>query len=197
MLKKIAVGHGIQNYTCESTTASEAKGQGAVAVLYDVTSLYPGTRRTGISQRDWDSLPSKVLWNKPLPLNKLAGTKYGADPKKPFPDPADLRVHDIGTLKFLGHHFFDSGSTPLFDLSTAGLKAVVGKDGQINAPPNADKGILGTGAVQWLLLGDRGASQGVKAVYRVITVGGVAQACSVAGAGVQSVPYTTYYWFFG
>ncbi|KAL2134545.1 hypothetical protein VTI74DRAFT_11517 [Chaetomium olivicolor] len=196
VLKKIAIGHGIQNYSCESIT-STSKATGAVAVLYDATSLYPGTKRSGISQRDWESLPSRLLWNKPLPLNKLAGTKYGADPEKPFPDPADLRLQGMPTVKFLGHHFFDINSIPVFDLSAAGLKAIVGKTGNVNAPSRADKGILGTGAVQWLELADKGESQGLKLVYRVITAGGVQQACSVAGAGVQSVPYTTFYWFYG
>jgi hypothetical protein len=53
--------------------------------------------------------------------------------------------------------------------------------------------------VQWLQLDDNGTggSKGVTSVYRVITAGGAAKACSVAGVGTQSVPYTTYYWFFG
>jgi hypothetical protein len=87
----------------------------------------------------------------------------------------------------------------VFDLSAAGLKAVVKKVGNVSAPAKADKGIIGTGAVAWLKLDDNeaGQSQGLTSVYRVITAGGNPQACSVAGVGVQSVPYTTYYWFFG
>ena len=124
---------------------------------------------------------------------------FGADPANPFPEPSSLRLHSLPEIKFLGHHFFDAQSTPTFDLKIANLKASVAKTGAVDAPRNADKGILGTGAVSWLELGDngKGLSQGVSKVYRVITAGGVAQKCEVAGAGAQSVPYTTYYWFYG
>ncbi|AEO63637.1 66dc3f2b-ac7a-4d02-9e8d-36cfa77808f6 [Thermothielavioides terrestris] len=198
VLKKIAVGHGIQNYTC-SSTAANASATGALAVLYDVTSFYPGTEKTGISQPVWDHLPSDLLWRTPLPLNKLSGSQFGADLTNPFPAPADLRLPGLSTLKFLGHHFFDSAGVPTFDLSAAGLKAVVKKTEQVDAPSNADKGLTGSGAVQWLQLIDNGAgkSVGVSVVYRVLTAGGNPEACSVAGAGSQSVPYAAYYWFFG
>ncbi|KAL2196049.1 hypothetical protein P885DRAFT_69669 [Corynascus similis CBS 632.67] len=198
-VKKIAVGHGIQNYTCGATTDNSV-ATGAVAVLYDVTSFYPGTRRTGIRPDLWDSLTSKLLWDTPLPLNKLPGSEYGADPNKPFPSPVpDLKLGGVPAAKFLGYHFFDSNSIPLFDLSSAGLKAAVGKVDSKTAPGNADKGILTTGAVAWLKLDDNGegVSQGVTSVFRVITAGGSPQSCAVAGAGVQSVPYAAFYWFYG
>lgn len=69
----------------------------------------------------------------------------------------------------------------------------------VAAPEGADKGILGTGAVDWLELGDSGIglSDGLSVVYRVITAGGAPQPCSVVGPGEQSVPYTTYYWLYG
>jgi hypothetical protein len=198
VLKKIAIGHGIQNYSCTSTTGNFS-ATGALAVLYDATSLYPGTRKTGLNQQKWDSLPSNLLWNSALPLNKLPGSTYGADPTKPFPDPADLTLQGLPKIKFLGHHFFDAKGVPVFDLSAAGFKAVVKKVDAVAPPSNADVGIVGSGAVQWLQLDDNLSGQcvGVKTVYRVITAGGNAQACSVAGVGVQSVPYTTFYWFYG
>jgi hypothetical protein len=198
VLKKIAIGHGIQNYTCD-TTASSAVATGALAVLYDATALYPGTKNTGLSQSVWDGAPSKLLWSSALPLNKLAGSTYGADATKPFPAPADLKVQGLPNIKFLGHHFFDITGVPVFDLSAATLKAVVKKVGSIAAPATADKGILNTGAVAWLKLDDNGTAQstGLSTVYRVVTAGGNPQACSVAGAGTQSVPYATFYWFFG
>jgi hypothetical protein len=87
----------------------------------------------------------------------------------------------------------------MFDVTTAGLKASVTKRINLAAPNGADKGILNTGAVDWLELGDsgKGLSQGLSIVYRVVTAGGAPQPCSVAGVGLQSVPYTTYYWFYG
>jgi len=199
VVKKIAVGHGIQNYTCGATT-DNSTATGAVAVLYDVTSFYPGTPKTGIRQDLWDSLPPKLLWDTPLPLNKLVGSTYGADPNTPFPDPtADLKLQDVPAAKFVGHHFFDISGVPTFDLAAAGLEAVVGKVDGKTAPLDADKGILSTGAVAWLKLDDtgKGLSQGVTSVFRVVTAGGNAQSCSVAGVGVQSVPYAAFYWFFG
>lgn len=63
--------------------------------------------------------------------------------------------------------------------------------------------MLETGAVDWLELSDngRGLSKGVSTVYRVVTAGGVAQACSASGANangtVFSVPYVAQYWFYG
>lgn len=197
MLKKIAVGHGIQNYTCDSTTVNVTSG-GALAVLYDITSFYPGTQKTGLSQQDWNELPSKLLWRTPLPLNKLAGSQYGADPNNAFQPAADLRGPGLPNVKFLGHHYFAPGGIPVFDLSAAGLKATVKKTDGLTAPSSADKGITGSGAVAWLQLVDDGTngSQGVSVVYRVLTAGGNNKACS-EGAGPQSVPYAAYYWFFG
>ena len=165
---------------------------GALAVLYDATSLYPSTPGTGISQKTWDDLPSRVLWNEPLPLNKLAGSKYGADEANPFPEPSNLRLHGLPAIGFLGHHYFDSSSIPTFDLTAAGLIASVKKLNSINAPSCADKGMVKSGAVPWLHLGDsdNGRSRGLSIVYHVITAGGAAEACSEAGVGVQSVPYS-------
>lgn len=198
VLEKIAVGHGIQNYSCADPTGDFATA-GALAVLYDVTSLYPGTAKTGITQKMWDHLPSDVLWNEPIPLNKLIGSKYGADPMQPFRQRADLKHQGLPSVKFLGHHYFDSAGIPMFDLIAARLKASVVKLNGIDAPSNADKGLIGSGAVQWLQLGEsgNGQSEGLSMVYRVSTAGGGAQACSVAGVGVQSVPYVAIYWFYG
>lgn len=173
---------------------------GALAILYDVTNLHPGTGRTAFSQRVWDTLPSRLLWKTPLPLNQQAGSEYGVDPKKPFPDqPESIKLKGFPAIKFLGQHYFDALGTPMFDLKAAGLKASVVKTGEVEAPAAADKGILGTGAAAWLHLDEsnKGLSNGLSLVYRVITAGGVSQACSVVGAGQQSVPYATYYWFYG
>jgi hypothetical protein len=214
-LKKIAVGHGIQNYSCPTADSSAPTQLGALAVLYDVTSLYPGTPKTGINETAWTALPTTILWSQPLPLNLvnekaaspgtpsqpnvLPEASYGADTSDPFPRGTDLQLSPSMTLKFLGHHFFDISGTPTFDLSAAGLKGSVVKTGAANAPAGADKGILNTGAVAWLQLSDsgKGLSSGISMVYRVITAGGAAQACSTSGAGQGSVPYTAFYWFYG
>ncbi|KAJ9136789.1 hypothetical protein NKR19_g8427 [Coniochaeta hoffmannii] len=197
-LKKIAIGHGIQNYSCVDLTGNFTAA-GALAVLYDATCYYPGTAKTGIVQQKWDQIPTHVLWNTPLPLNKLPGSKYGAHPVQPFRAQADLKLPGLATFPFLGHHYFSSAGVPVFDLVVARLRADVKKLYGIDAPSSADRGILDSGAVQWLQLGDAGTGQarGSDMVYRVITAGGGAETCPVAGVGVQSVPYTAFYWFYG
>lgn len=217
-VKYVAVGHGIQNYTCASSDAS-AVATGALAVLYDITPLYPGTPTTGLSADAFDALSSTVLWGQAIPLNladpsAAAGnatteTAYQADAADPFPSPAaDLSLGSSVSAKFLGHHYFDASSSPTFDLSGAGsgsggMLLSGAKTGDVKAPGDADAGILDTGAVDWLQLGDsgRGLSEGLSVAYRVVTAGGAAQACAVSGASAEgevlSVPYAAQYWFYG
>lgn len=219
-MKYIAIGHGIQNYTCASSDAT-AVNIGALAVLYDITPLYPGTPTTGLSQDAFESLSSTVLWSQAIPLNlvdpaaaratattqQLPETSYQAVVSNPFPSPAaDMSLGSHGVhADFLGHHYFDANSSPTFDLSGSpdGLLLSGTKTGDVKAPADSDTGLLDTGAVDWLQLGDngRGLSVGVTVAYRVLTAGGVAEACSVSGANpageVFSVPYAAQYWFYG
>ncbi|KAI6350818.1 hypothetical protein MCOR25_010360 [Pyricularia grisea] len=213
----IAVGHGIQNYTCADGQASPVAA-GALAVLYDVTSLYPGTPNTGLSKEAFNALSANTLWGSNIPLNLkdpkaaspgtraspnngLPPSSYGAVVANPFIAPADLPQTSGASLKFLGHHYFDAGSNPTFDLSTMKLRFSVGLKQSVDAPANAERGILDTGAVKWLLLNDNGkglSNTGNNSqVYRVITAGGVGEACSKNGTvPVASVPYTAFYWFY-
>ncbi|KAH8744991.1 hypothetical protein F5883DRAFT_588344 [Diaporthe sp. PMI_573] len=68
-----------------------------------------------------------------------------------------------------------------------------------NVYPDKDQGVA---AIDWLQLGDngRGLSRDVAQVYRVVTAGGIAQACSVSGVNnpgqALSVPYAAQYWFY-
>ncbi|EJT76449.1 hypothetical protein GGTG_06368 [Gaeumannomyces tritici R3-111a-1] len=217
-LKAIAVGHGIQNYTCANGVAT-ATAAGALAVLYDVTPFYPGGLN-GLSNEGFNSLTTAVLWTQDVPLNLVdpaaakPGTPdapnkgmppsaYGAAAGNPFRAAADITLgEEMPPLKFLGHHYFDAAGAPTFDLSTRNMRFSVGLKESVNQPAESDKGILGTGAVKWLLLNDNGKGQSTlgsnSQVYRVITAGGVAQACSTEGAVPKgSVPYTAFYWFYG
>lgn len=216
------MGHGIQNYTCADANATAAS-VGALAVLWDVTLLYPGTEGTGLSTDAWANLTSNTLWDHLIPLNlaqpqasgpaiSLAAVtfteaQYQADAASPFPSPAQdlvLPAQNVNA-KFLGHHYFDGSSAPTFDLSasTDGLFLSAAKVGAVKAPAAADKGLFDTAAVDWLQLGDngRGLSSGLSEVYRVATAGGAAEACSVSGANAEgevlSVPYVAQYWFYG
>ncbi|KAF3762934.1 hypothetical protein M406DRAFT_242106, partial [Cryphonectria parasitica EP155] len=219
----VAVGHGIQNYTCADDSTATAVNTGALAVLYDVTSLYPGLSSTSMSSTSWANMTSAVLWDQAIPLNLVdpaAGdavvakqddttypeSSYNADSADPFPSPAaalDLSEDGL-SASYLGHHYFDSESSPTFNLAgaaTAGLFFSAKKVGDVAAPTTADSGLLDTKAVDWLELADsgRGLSVGISNVYRVVTAGGGAEACSVSGAsgnGTFSVPYTAQYWFY-
>ncbi|KAK3953745.1 hypothetical protein QBC32DRAFT_110466 [Pseudoneurospora amorphoporcata] len=200
-LKKIAIGHGIQNYTCSGPDATPS-ATGALAVLYDVTTLYPGLSKTAsLSIEAFNSLPHALLWDRPVPLNRPSNSSYSANTSSPFPSShEDLKgLANCPALKYAGHHYFDSTGTPTFDLDAIGMKASVLKTGSVSAPKDADRGVLDTGAVAWLRLTDsgKGMSKGVNLVYRVITAGGNAEGCGAAGVGTtQSVPYTTFYWFY-
>ncbi|KAK6199864.1 mitogen activated protein kinase 2 [Pestalotiopsis sp. IQ-011] len=192
-LVAVAVGHGIQNYTCSAAGVS-ATSIGALAVLYDITSIY-----SSLSSDEQDQLPISVLRTTDLPLN-LAGdpdNEYAADAADPWKADADITVDGVDEpLSVLGHHFFDAALTPTFDLYNADDLLFKGaKLNGVKAPASADPGLLNTSAVDWLQLGDKGASIGLTEVYRVVTAGGGALACEEAGQ-VFSVPYASQYWFY-
>ncbi|CAK7212427.1 hypothetical protein SCUCBS95973_001459 [Sporothrix curviconia] len=215
-LLRIAVGHGIQNYTCASTTAATT-ATGALAVLYDITHLYPGTLSTGLSSDAFNAISGQLLWGQDIPLNlqsasaaspgspaapnDLSETEYGAVVADPFPSPSPLSLPGVlaAEAPFLGHHYFDATGVPTFDLSGSGLFGSMNKTGDVKAPSTAQTGILATGAVDWLQLtaSSNGLSVGIKQVYRVITAGGASETCAVLNAAGGSVPYTAFYWFFG
>ncbi|KAI1371149.1 hypothetical protein F4677DRAFT_436491 [Hypoxylon crocopeplum] len=197
-LKHILVGHGIQNYTCTAAGATAAS-IGALAVVWDITPLYPASSSSSLSAADFDQLTSKVLRTTSIPLNLAADGSGGADVGSPFPAPADLTIEGVsGAMKFLGHHFFDEAGTPTFDLSGAGDGELFKgkKDAGVSAPADADKGAdPETGAVDWLRLSDKGTSTGVSLVYRVLTAGGNPEPCTEAGQA-QSIPYAAQYWVY-
>ncbi|KAF4119995.1 Protein of unknown function (DUF3455) [Geosmithia morbida] len=215
-LKHIALGFGIQNYTCAGVDATP-KATGALAVLYDITDLYPGqTYRSLPSVAAFQQLGVTAMYGCDVPLNldssALTGSAgiihQGADAAAPFPADAPLEIDAdaaaaalpsslssaafSGSIPFLGHHFFDASSVPNFVLSD--LDYVGSKDQEVPAPKTADKGVDGTGAVSWLRLGPKDGTYGAKELYRVTTVGGASHGCSEEGR--DSTTYTAQYWFF-
>ncbi|KAH8742527.1 hypothetical protein F5883DRAFT_669299 [Diaporthe sp. PMI_573] len=134
----IALGHGIQNYTCASENAT-AIPIGALAVLYDITPLYPGISSISLSAEDFNAAQG--------PGSPLPESHYQADAANPFPaSPSDLGLGGI-RAKFLGFHYFDAESAPTFDLvgsaDPAGLFFSGEKTGDVKAPADADKGVPG------------------------------------------------------
>ncbi|KAK8037779.1 hypothetical protein PG991_001125 [Apiospora marii] len=192
-LQHIVVGHGIQNYTCAKADSTASSATGALAVLYDITDLAPGSgsgsspssqaQSQTMSEEAWSSLTDSVLRKTDLPLHIVGNalTKYAADVAAPFQAvgaDADLTMEGLSSpRKAIGHHYFDAAGVPTFDLFGTSQKLVAKKLNDTAAPAGADKGLLDTGAVAWLKLGDNGS-------------GGSQGAC-------RSVPYTAQYWFYG
>lgn len=151
-LKHVAIGRGIQNYTCDTTNATAIpKAIGAVATLYNA---------------------SCVAATSPLVLNTLPGfaLQFNLGPNPAAPNPANLEVS--------GLHFFTDAGVPFFNLDTA--KQQIGtlpcsKAGSAPAPASAIKGQgnKGDGAVAWLkLTAVDGATGNLESVYRLNTAGG-------------------------
>lgn len=151
-LKHVAIGRGIQNYTCDTTNATAIpKAIGAVATLYNA---------------------SCIAATSPLVLNTLPGfaLQFNLGPNPAAPNPANLDVS--------GLHFFTDAGVPFFNLDTT--KQQIGtlpcsKAGSAPAPASAIKGQgnKGDGAVAWLkLTAVDGATGNLESVYRLNTAGG-------------------------
>ncbi|KAJ6780604.1 hypothetical protein PWT90_03487 [Aphanocladium album] len=203
-LLHIALGFGIQNYTC-SAQGAKPTATGALAVLWDARPLYPKQGPRSLSAAQFDALPGQVLASHALPLNMDASGPNRADPShpgasltNPFPAPAGLQVDgSYQPLEFLGHHFFNAAGVPTFVLDNGHINLTAKKDEGIDAPASASAGPDNTGAVAWLKLSATDAATGpAKLVYRVITAGGNSHGCA-KGAGDDSTSYTATYWFYG
>ena len=198
----IALGFGIQNYSCPSVGA-EPKSTGALAMLYDITPLYPKQSAKSLSLRDFEGLPSQALWSHFVPLHfnqssagrvspLFPGATTASDPYTPDA-PLALGGRE---LPFLGHHFFDSTGIPTFVLDKGAIFLPSAKLNTIDAPTNADRGPSFTGAVAWLQLGAKDGAKGASMVYRVTTAGGNSHGCKY-GTGDDSTSYSAMYWFYG
>lgn len=67
----------------------------------------------------------------------------------------------------------------------------------VPAPSDANPGLDNEGAIDWLKLGDKGESVGVKEVYRVETAGGKSPVDCTGRDGEITVQYAAQYWFYG
>ncbi|PCD24125.1 hypothetical protein FGRA07_11401 [Fusarium graminearum] len=165
-LKHIPLGFGIQNYSCTDVGAIPVP-IGALAVLYDATNLYPGQDRSSLTPGEWVSLPSDVLNTGKVPLNR--NENGGASLTNPFPKKQSLKVR--ASLRV----------SPT--LATTSSMVLINA---VKAPASAPAGPEGSGAVDWLYLGDAGGSQGVSIAYRVLTAGGVSHGCKAKGTDSTS-----------
>ncbi|KAG5970715.1 hypothetical protein E4U55_001480 [Claviceps digitariae] len=201
-LLHIALGFGLQNYSCPSI-GHPPIATGALAMLYDITALYPGQSRLSLSHQAFDGLPCRAIWSHIVPLNlnystagRVEPSSPGASQTHPFPDNGPLQIWGLQPLPFLGHHLFTSTGVANFILADGATNLLANKLAAVDAPDQADKGPQGTGAVAWLQLDAQHGSVGrAKYVYRVLTVGGAPHGCARA-AGQDSTTYTAMYWFF-
>jgi len=176
-LKHVAIGRGIQNYTCDTTNATAIPVSiGAVATLYNATcvaSTYP------------DVLAA--LPNVALQFNLTSVDQASLSPSN---------------LAISGHHFFSNMTTPLFNLdSTAAQLGVVpcAKNNTVPAPAGAPKGQdnQGFGSVAWLkLLARDGATGNLQEVYRLNTAGGNPPSTCAGMPATFEVQYSAEYWFW-
>ena len=166
-LKHIAVGRGVQNYTCATAAATETpKAIGAVASLFNATC--DGVRAPAVL-----ASVTKIALGYSIPSTKLADGRLS------------------------GHHEFTEKGIPFFKLQTdkVNFGAVhVSNALKMDAPKGASTGPNGLGSVPWLKLtrvdGD------YQEVYRINTAGGVAPKTCEGVQGSISVDYAAEYWFY-
>lgn len=208
-LKKIALGYGIQNYTCAGTDADPV-ATGALAGLYDLTPFYPNPEdANSLDQETFDRLTAMVIESaaENIPLNlldslpdRVPNSSPGADLTSPFLPAAALPIPGMDgfELPHVGEHFFDNAGVPTFKLED-GLSIKCAKLDGFNAPLSAAAGANGEAAVAWLRLGAKEntpGTEGLKFVYRVQTGAGSSHGCKEGGKSDSSF-YTAAYWFFG
>ena len=101
------------------------------------------------------------------------------------------------SIPLLGHHYFNAGGQPTFDLGSTGFLTAK-KVGDIPAPQGACPGSMGQGfgAVDWLALADAGGSVDLNGVYRVVTAGGKAPPTCAGQPKTIQIQYSALYWFF-
>ncbi|KAK5554981.1 hypothetical protein LTR46_007185 [Exophiala xenobiotica] len=175
-LEHVALGRGVQNYTCANATATPA-AVGAVARFYNASCV----------ASDWPDL---------LPIMPNLALQYPlpSDPNAPL-EPSNLALST--------HHFFSNTTTPVFafDAPTSPKFGTVfaQKVNSSDPPANAVVGASGQGygAVSWLYLTSRADTvSDVKAVYRLNTAGGSPPATCQGQPSAFSVDYSAVYWFY-
>ncbi|EJD07404.1 uncharacterized protein FOMMEDRAFT_164379 [Fomitiporia mediterranea MF3/22] len=176
--QKIALGVGVQNYTCNAGVYVSA---GAVANLYDVSCLHDSSQFSQLPTIAYD------IWN-----------------GEPSNDPNTFCIQQIESrfhaqIDVYAQHYFQpnpsgSGISPVFDARATSQKGdpnayvLVSKSGDLAAP-------TGKQDVDWLELT---AVQGdlAKTVLRIDTKYGQPPASCDAGSPPLSVKYAASYWFY-
>ncbi|KEZ43429.1 hypothetical protein SAPIO_CDS4607 [Scedosporium apiospermum] len=170
-LKRIAIGRGTQNYTCDpmNTTAVPA-AVGAKATLFDATRFAVAC---------------------PQLLDSLSGVALGFLRADEIPTSPAV----------LGLHIFLDRETPFFALETPFThlgKVLCAGDSSTPAPKDAPKGFNGEPAVAWLKLRAKNGTTGnIREVYRLQTAGGSALETRKGMSATFERQYAAQYWFYG
>ncbi|KAI7185097.1 hypothetical protein D0869_00215 [Hortaea werneckii] len=170
-LRYVALGVGVQNYTCNGTSYVQTQSSdGALATLYDATAY---------------------LASNPSAISSLSIERLEAYEASHHCEESSNREPQLPNL---GEHFFTSDMVPTFDLfeTEPQRKLSAAKIQAVEAPvPDT---------VSWLYLVDceDGTSEGLEAAYRVETAKGVApSSCNSEETGSQvAIAYTAQYWFY-
>jgi len=188
-LKKVVVGRGTQNYTCETDTEESVPVlKGAIATLFDTSCL------AAFTPTFLHSISPELLT---YPLSSV----------------------DSPTAKALttGSHYFPIKKTPVFDFRTENGMDVpapatvlggpaVGPENMFEyaagkntpAPADAPAGSNKLGSVDWLRLDNDGLRDpSYSSVYRIHTAGGKAPATCKGLEKEFIVDYAAEYWFYG
>ncbi|KAI7360641.1 hypothetical protein KC354_g8698 [Hortaea werneckii] len=170
-LRYVALGVGVQNYTCNGTSYVQTQSSdGALATLYDATSY---------------------LASNPSAIGSLSIERLEAYEESQHCEESSNREPQLPTL---GEHFFTSDMVPTFDIFEAEptRKLSAAKIQAVEAPVSD--------AVSWLYLVDceDGTSDGLEAAYRVETAKGVApSSCTSEETGSQvAIAYAAQYWLY-
>lgn len=174
----VAVGRGVQNYTCDLSNATAVpKSIGALASLFNVSCI-------AANQPDLLAKLPEIALNLPVPDTT-------SDPSSP------------AAVDLVGHHYFiDDFTTPFFNLDTASHSYGMGAFkvvGNMKAPSSAMVGQYnkGDGAVAWLKLDAKSQdAQVFQEVYRLNTAGGLAPKMCTGMPSEFSVEYAAEYWFW-
>ncbi|KAJ6464855.1 hypothetical protein C8R45DRAFT_779449, partial [Mycena sanguinolenta] len=167
----VALGVGVQNYSCSSTTSTYAS-IGAVASLFDISCFDQTPEFANLQTTAFD------IWSKVGPA--VTATSIGSRILAPL---------------VLGYHYFvtspsGTGISPKWDFTHSGKGYVIGaKVGDIVAPTNP------TTNVDWLALNNVQGSLASK-IFRIDTVGGQPPASCVPGSDPISIKYVGRYYLY-
>ncbi|KAJ7255808.1 hypothetical protein B0H12DRAFT_1112929 [Mycena haematopus] len=173
----VAIGVGVQNYTCSAATSTYTT-IGAVASLFDISCI--------------DRTPAFATIQTTA-YKAWAGTKSGVSPNTVGPK--------VGAENLLGYHYFvtspsGTGISPKWDFTSTGKFAgnstafiLAAKAGDIPAPTTPATN------VDWLALNNVQGSLASK-VFRVDTVNGQPPTSCTPGSANISVKYTAKYYLY-